>query len=58
MRIKLIPVILVCLLGLGIAAMTGCGNEKKSNNTERVMPLLLLNQQQSFFPEIPKGVAE
>ncbi len=58
MKTKLVPALVVCLLGLGIAAMTGCKDDKKSNDAEKLAPLLLLQQQQSFFPEIPRGVAE
>ena len=57
MKTRIIAALLACGLGLGIAAITGCGNEKKSNDASKLAPLLLLNQQK-YFPEIPKGVAE
>jgi hypothetical protein len=57
MKTRLIAALLACGLGLGIVAMTGCGSEKKSDDASKLAPLLLLNQQ-GYFPEIPKGVAE
>jgi hypothetical protein len=59
MKAKLLLFMFICTIGLGIAAMTGCKKEEK-NPMEAALPLLLLNagQQQSFFPVIPKGVAE
>lgn len=57
MRAKLILVLLVCALGPGLVALTGCKEEKKSLSPAST--LLLLNAgQQTFFPVIPKGVAE
>ncbi len=56
MRTKLIFfVLLICALALG-AALTGC--KKSENNNEKAGLLLLFQSSQSYFPEIPKGVAE
>ena len=54
MRSKMIFVLLICVLGLG-AALTGCKDSGKKNNDALI---LLFQSSSSYFPEIPKGVAE
>ena len=54
MRTKLMFILLICMLGLG-AALTGCKNTGKKNNSAL---LFLFQSSPSYFPEIPKGVAE
>lgn len=57
MRVKLILVMLMCALGPGLVALTGCKEEKKSMSPAST--LLLLNAAQpTYFPVIPKGVAQ
>ncbi|MBN1497449.1 MAG: hypothetical protein JXA07_11805 [Spirochaetes bacterium] len=57
MRAKLMLFLMLFAMGLAAAALTGCKEEKESLSPAST--LLILNAgQQSFFPEIPKGVAE
>jgi len=57
MRAKLMLFLMLFAMGLAAAALSGCKEEKESLSPAST--LLILNAgQQSFFPEIPKGVAE
>lgn len=58
MRAMLILILLICTMGLGVVAMTGCKEEKKSMTPATTLLLINAAQQSLYFPEIPKGVAE
>jgi len=55
MKKHIIVVLLLCIMGIGVMALIGCKEEKKSANPGA---LLLMGSGQKYFPEIPKGVAE
>mgnify|MGYP001767472191 CR=1 FL=1 len=57
MKKHIIVVLLLCVMGLGVMALIGCKEEKKSFSPESAL-LLMGAGQQTFFPEIPLGVAE
>lgn len=58
MRAKLILFLLLCVMGLGIAALTGCKDDKSSINPAAGALLLNSGQSATYFPVIPKGVAQ
>jgi hypothetical protein len=53
MKKHIIVVLLLCVMGLGVMALIGCKEEKKSANPGA----LLLMGSPKYFPEIPQGVA-
>lgn len=54
MKKRIVLMLLACVLGLGVMALIGCKEEKKSVNPGA----LLLIGSPNYFPEIPKGVAQ
>ncbi len=56
MKKLVMGILLVCVMGLGVIALIGCKEEKKSANHGAA--LLLMGSQPKYFPEIPKGVAQ
>jgi hypothetical protein len=55
MKKLIMGILLVCVMGLGVMALFGCKEEKKSVNPAT---LLLFGSQPKYFPEIPQGVAQ